>query len=379
MIRKYLLPLLSLAGIAMAVAMVIQNNRTPPNPEPTIPAATAPFSSFIFGPGIVEASTENIAVGTPVSGIVTAIYVKWGDRVKSGAPLFKIDTRDLEAQLLPATAKVNEAESLLPPAADKVKEIEAQLPAATANVKVAEANLAKADYRLKVGEGLEPGVSITTEELANRRFDVETNRATLASAQAQVQQIKTQITSARAQIGQVNAQIASARAQVEQIHAQIEVHTVRAPVSGRILQMKTRLGEYAQTGALTTPLMLLGDDTTLHVRVDIDESDAWKLRTCAPAVASLRGNPAIKTPLQYVRTDPDVVPKTLLTGDTTQRTDTRVLQVIYSFNPDSMPLYVGQLMDVFIEAAPNAGGATAPCGDSSGAKREPEAASRRKP
>jgi hypothetical protein len=62
--------------------------------------------------------------------------------------------------------------------------------------------------------------------------------------------------------------------------------------------------------------------------------------------------PAIKTALQNVRTDPDVIPKTLLTGDTTQRTDTRVVQVIYSFNPASLSLYVGQLMDVFIEAAP---------------------------
>src|SRR5215469_18288443 len=147
MIRKYLLPGLALLGVAAAVAMVHQGNRTPAKGKPLFQPAEAPFSSYIFGPGIVEASTENIAIGTPVSGIVTAIYVKWGDRVKSGAALFKIDTRDLEAQLLPATAKVNEAESLLTPAADKVKEIEAQLPAATANVKVAEANLAKVEYR----------------------------------------------------------------------------------------------------------------------------------------------------------------------------------------------------------------------------------------
>jgi HlyD family secretion protein len=97
--------------------------------------------------------------------------------------------------------------------------------------------------------------------------------------------------------------------------------------------------------------MLLGDDTNLHVRVDIDENDAWRFRPCAGAVASARGNPDIKTPLQYVRTDPDVVPKVLLTGDTTQRTDARVLQVVYSFDPKSLPLYVGQQMDVFIEAA----------------------------
>lgn len=355
MIRKYLLPLLAVFGVAAAIAMVIEGNRSAPVAQPATQQAKAPFSSYIFGPGIVEASTENIAVGTPVSGIVTAIYVKWGDRVKTGDRLFKVDTRDLDAQLLPANAKVKEVETQLLPANSKVNETQA--------------TLSKAENRLKVGEGLELGVSISAEELANRRFDVSIDKATLASAQAQVDQIKTQIASAEAQVGQIKAQI--------------ELHTIRAPVRGRILQMKTRLGEYAQTGVLSTPLMVLGDDTTLHVRVDIDENDAWKFQPCAAAVASVRGNPELKANLQYVRTDPDVIPKVLLTGDATQRTDTRVLQVVYSFDPGSLPVYVGQLTDVFIDAPSvaannaNAPNPAKPCGEQVGG--EDHAVQRRKP
>ena len=355
MIRKYVLPLLAVLGVAVAIVMVIEGNRTAPVVQPVTQPANAPFSSYIFGPGIVEASTENIAVGTPVSGIVTAVFVKWGDRVRTGGPLFKVDTRDLDSQLLPANAKV--------------KEVEAQLLPANAKVNEAQATLAKAENRLKVGEGLEPGVSVSAEEMANRRFDVAIDKATLASTEAQVDQIKTQIASAEAQVGQIKAQI--------------ELHTIRAPVRGRILQMKTRLGEYAQTGVLSTPLMLLGDDTTLHVRVDIDENDAWKFQPCAPAVASVRGNPELKATLQYVRTDPDVIPKALLTGDATQRTDTRVLQVVYSFDPGSLPVYVGQLTDVFIEASPVSANTprtpnpARPCGEPAGGKDH--AAHRRKP
>src|ERR1700687_2403205 len=316
MIRKYLLPFLAIAGLGTAIFMVIQGNRKVSVVQPAVQSAQAPFTSSIFGPGIVEASSENIAIGTPVSGIVTAIYVKWGDTVKARAPLFKVDARDLEAQLLPANAKV--------------KEVEAQLLPATAKVDESKATLAKVENRLKVGEGLERGVSISVEEMANRQLDVGINKAILASAEGQVEQIK--------------AQIESAKAQVEQIEREIELRTIRAPISGRILQMKTRPGEYAQSGVLSTPLMLLGDDTRLHVRVDIDAHDAWRFESCASAMASVRGNPEIKTPLQYVRTDPDVIPKMTLTGDTTQRTDTRVLQVIYSFDPASLALYIGQLM-----------------------------------
>src|SRR5665213_4178820 len=108
MIRKYLLPLLAIVGVAIAVAMVVIGNRAAPAPTNVPQSASPPFTSYIFGPGIVEASTENIAIGTPVSGIVTDVYVKWGERVKSGAPLFTIDTRDLQAQMLPANAKVRE-------------------------------------------------------------------------------------------------------------------------------------------------------------------------------------------------------------------------------------------------------------------------------
>ena len=357
MIRKYILPLLAIVGFGLGIAMVIQGNRSESAVQPVVQSARTPFSSYVFGPGIVEASTENIAVGTPVSGIVTAIYVKWGDRVKTGQALFKVDARDLDAQLLSANAKV--------------KEVQAQLLPANAKVNEAEATLAKVENRLRVGESLEPGVSISAEEMSNRQFDVGIDKAIRASAEAQIEQINTQIASAESQVGQIKSQI--------------DLHTVRAPVSGRILQLKTRLGEYAQTGVLSAPLMLLGDDTRLHVRVDVDENDAWRFQPCAPAVASVRGNPEIKTPLQYVRTDPDVIPKVTLTGDITQRTDTRVLQVIYSFNPASLPLYVGQLMDVFIEAAPIGGTISGPqhpakpCGDLVGGDRKAQAVNGRKP
>ena len=46
----------------------------------------------------------------------------------------------------------------------------------------------------------------------------------------------------------------------------------------------------------------------------------------------------IHTPLHFVRFEPYVIPKESLTGDTTERVDTRVLQVIYSFDRGDMPI-----------------------------------------
>ncbi len=98
--------------------------------------------------------------------------------------------------------------------------------------------------------------------------------------------------------------------------------------------------------------MLLGNTDVLNVRVDIDENDAWRVQTSRSAVAYVRGNRDLRTPLQFLRIEPYVVPKKSLTGDSSERVDTRVLQVLYQFDPKSLPVFVGQQMDVFIEAPP---------------------------
>jgi len=66
-------------------------------------------------------------------------------------------------------------------------------------------------------------------------------------------------------------------------------------------------------------------------------------------VASLRGAPDKKYPLTFVRVEPYVIPKKSLTGDNTERVDTRVLQVIYSLKIEGKPIYVGQQLDVFLD------------------------------
>jgi HlyD family secretion protein len=296
MMRKLVLPLLALVGFAFAVVTAMQDNEAAVVVGAPSPTAVAPFASYVEGTGITEASTGNIAIGTPVSGIVTSIAVNWGETVASGAPLFTIDDRDVQAQLLPAEAKVDQAA----------------------------ADLAKTKNLLNIYSKLAIGSSISQVDIDNRRYDVSIKEAALAAAKAQVKALKIDL----------------AR------------HVVRAPVHGRVLQINTRVGEFAQSGVLNPPLMLFGDDSRLYLRVNIDENDAWRVRASAPAVAFVRGNPTLKTPLTFVRFEPYVVPKPSLTGSSTERSDVRVLQVLYSFDHAALPVYVGQEMDAFIKAPP---------------------------
>lgn len=74
------------------------------------------------------------------------------------------------------------------------------------------------------------------------------------------------------------------------------------------------------------------------------------MRPEAQAYAFVRGNSGLKAELEFVRFEPYVLPKKSLTGDSTERVDTRVLQAIYRLERGKLPVYVGQQMDVFIEA-----------------------------
>ena len=63
---------------------------------------------------------------------------------------------------------------------------------------------------------------------------------------------------------------------------------VKAPIDGAILKVNVRLGEYAQAGVLSDPLMTMGSVDPLHIRVDIDETETWRIRPGHAALARLR-------------------------------------------------------------------------------------------
>src|SRR5438105_15339914 len=103
------------------------------------------------------------------------------------------------------------------------------------------------------------------------------------------------------------------------VETNIDRLTMRAPIAGVILQNRVRLGQFAQCGPRSERLMIRGSVTPLHVRVDGDEHDAWRVRGGALAAASPRGNGSIRIPLEFVRFEPYVIPKKSLTGDSTER------------------------------------------------------------
>lgn len=346
-VRKYVIPILAVAGVAMAVYTVRSENKPTVPAEPVAPPAKSPFAQPVAGAGIVESSSQNIAIGTPTPGVVMTVHVKHGQTVKKGDPLFTLDDRALRADLLvkQAALKVAEASVAKLAALPRVEDV----PPVEASVSEMQAMVADMKSQLAMMEAVTDKRAIVQEELTRRRNAVIMADSRLAEAQARLAQLKAGAWAPDVAIAQ--AQVDSAKASVQATQTDLDRLTIRAPIDGQILQLNLRVGEFAQAGPLATPLIMLGDIDTLHVRVDIDENDAWRVKPEASAIASLRGNSSMKTNLTFVRIEPYVVPKRSLTGESVERVDTRVLQVIYAFKRADFPVYVGQQMDVYVNAA----------------------------
>jgi RND family efflux transporter MFP subunit len=225
---------------------------------------------------------------------VKQVLVKAGDAVSVNQPLFALDDREPLAEL-----EVRKAQR-----------------------EGAKAQLTDAQTQLSIYKTVGDSRAITRGELLKRESAVDIAKAAVAEAESLVKATETTL----------------------------ERLIIRSPINGAVLQSKVRVGEFAAAQALSSPLMIVGTTSPLAVRVDVDENDAWRVRSGSPASAVLRGNTSVTFPLTFVKFEPYVIPKRSLTGESSERVDTRVLQVIYSFDRKELPIYVGQLVDVFIES-----------------------------
>jgi multidrug efflux pump subunit AcrA (membrane-fusion protein) len=312
--KRLILPVIGIMAIGWAALAIVRTQPTRAQTDPPGPPAASSYAETVAAVGLVEASTENIWVGTPLSGVVERVFVTPGQTVKNREPLFQLDVRHLRADL---------------------DLREHTLAVARARGEVAQARVADLRRQLEFAEQVKDKRAISAEEVTRRRSAVET---------------------ASAELAQARAEIGAAESQVHAVQVELDRSVIRAPLTAEVLQVKVRVGEFAAASATSSPLILLGRSKPLHVRVDVDEHEAWRVRDGARAVGHVRGNADLTAALSFVRVEPFVVPKRSLTGDSTERVDTRVLQVIYRVDRDDARLFVGQQLDVFIDATRAHGG-----------------------
>jgi HlyD family secretion protein len=303
--------LLAVIGIGAVTGLVFKLKKPQPAPQPLVEPSRAPYRDSIGARGMVEAVDENVRIAPLLPGLISEVYVKVGDRVKKGDPLFRQDTRDAEARVANQKAQVGLLEA-------KMHEAEVMLADR-------QDSFQRAD-KLRVKD-------VTSEDDRQRKFYA--------------------MRSAETALVTTKADLELAKAQLDQAQVNLDLLTVRSPRDGEVLKVDLRAGEYASVPPtdLNNPSLLLGETRFLQLRADVDEDSASRVKAGAPAVAFIKGMKTDPIPLRFVRIEPYVTTKKSLTGDSTERVDTRVLQVIYQFDQSRIPVYVGQQMDVFIDGS----------------------------
>lgn len=290
---RWKLPYLAAIGAIFALVSVFARGE-PEAKTPDVAPPQASYATSIAGIGVVEPKSELISIGVELPGVVREVHVQVGDVVKKGDKLFALDQRDIDAQIATLTRNL-----------------------ASAKIQVADAAA-----QFAIVSTMQDKRAVAKDEFNRRRYASELGAS-------RIEEIKAQLDLAQTTKDRLN---------------------VLAPIDGQVLEVNVRPGEFASAGALAQPLMRMGDVSQLHVRVEIDEENASRIRAEDKAQGLKRGETDTRLPLSFVRFEPYVKPKQNL-AVSGQRVDTRVLQIIYALPEDSAHLYVGQQMDVFIDVA----------------------------
>ncbi|MEI8195486.1 MAG: biotin/lipoyl-binding protein [Phycisphaerae bacterium] len=370
-ILKIALPLLALVGIGLATVAVRQSLRASPAQPPVVEPSATPYLHALSGAGIVEARGENIAVAPALGGIVTEIYVKWGQAVKAGDKLFQVDSAPVASQIAVQEAQVAIQRALVDEAAANLAKLKAEPRAEDAAIFRAKLNQAQAqlDYAQDMwtrvtkankggASGGGAGAAYSEDDISARKSALDQTRAGVAAAKADLDKILAgawdkDIMIAEATLATAKETLRAAESRLVPLKIDLARLTVTTPMEGTVLRINIHPGEYAAAagvGQASDGAVVLGDIEHLHVRVDIDENDVPRLITGAPAIGYIRGKTDMPITLKFVRIEPFVIPKRNLTGGAAERVDTRVLQVIYVAENQKTPLYVGQQLDVFIRS-----------------------------
>jgi len=344
-----------LAAIVAAYIMGMERKAQPPVFKPV----SNPYDSAIYANGIIESdqsSGENINIFPEVAGSITKVLVREGQQVPAGTPLFTIDdsvqrptTEQLRLQSEAALALLNEL---------KAEPRMETLAIAVSQVGLAESNLktARDQYdKDRASYDIDPK-SISKDVLDTAKDAVDQATAALDVARKQYELTKAGAWSY--DIDNQEKQYNALKQSYEAANALLQKFTVKAPIGGVVLAINATAGSYESSQGsydpyteLFDPAVIMGPPQDhLAVRCFVDEilvsqlPSSWHIQ----AQMSIRGSYTNKVPLEFVRVQPYVSPKIELSNERQEQVDLRVLPVIFRFEKKDVPVYPGQLVDVYI-------------------------------
>ena len=298
----------------------------------------------IAGPGRVEPASEDIKIGSELSGRLKSVNVEEGDAIHRSQVLAELENADYRAQVDSARANVIAKEATLRKVINGARRQERA--EAWSSVNEAKAVMEDANSELRRRQELFSAGVVSREELDRYAREADVAKAKYDAA---VQQHALVDDHAREEDQAfAEADVKLAQAQFEEAEARYEKTFIRSPIDGTVLRKHHRSGEsVSNSSTVPDPVLTIGDRKTLRVRVDVDETDVSKVSVGQRAYVTADAFGKQKFWGHVVRVGQQLGPKNVRTDEPTEKVDTKILETLVELDPGSQ-LPDGLRVDAFI-------------------------------
>lgn len=243
------------------------------------------------------APTNEVTVGSELSGLVSDVFVDVNDRVTRGQALAQIDIDKLVDQVRRSSASLAQAQ--------------AQVAQGQASVRLSQAQLGRLEEVRRLSGGKVPSQA----DIDTGKAQYQRDLATLASARASVASAVAQLATDRTNLGRA---------------------TLRSPVNGVILSRSIEVGQTVAASFNAPTLFVIADDLTkMKLEVKVDEADVGQVKDGQEANFSVDAYPGKTFAARIVRVN--VGSNSASTGTTTTAASSNVVSygaVLSVANPD---------------------------------------------
>ena len=311
----------------------------------TKPAQLAPAKDWIVaGAGRVEPESEDIKLGTELSGKLKAVYVEEGDRVNRGQLLAELENADYRAQVESARAELDQRSAELRKVLNGARREERR--EAYSSVEQSRAVMVNAEAEMQRRQKLFAAGVVSKEEADQFAKEYDVAKAKYQEAVEHHQLVDESAREEDRAIAEAN--LAAARAKVDQAEALYAKTFVRSPIDGTVLRKHHRVGESVSNGStVPDPVVTLGATARLRVRMDVDEGDVNKLAVGQSAYVTAEAYGDKKYWGHIVRIGQELGRKNVRTDEPTERVDMKILETLIELDGDQR-LPVGLRVSTFV-------------------------------
>ncbi len=299
---------------------------------------------LVAGPGQVEPVSENIMIGSELSGKLKSVNVEEGDHIRRGQVLAVLQNADYLAQLNAAAAQIQQKEAALRKVVNGARSQERAQ--ALSSVHEAKAVTDNAASELLRRQKLFAAGVISREELETYQRENDVDQAKYQEALQNYLLIDDH--AREEDVSAARADVQEARAQLQDARAMYEKTIIRSPLDGTVLRKHHRNGEsVSNSSTVPDPILTIGDTKTLRVRMDVDETDVNRVHLGQQGYVTADAYPNQKFWGRVVRVGNQLGPKNVRTDEPAERVDTKILETLIELNSGTK-LPIGLRVDAYV-------------------------------